>query len=413
MLEHWGFALPAVLRRHRLGAFGTYIDAYAARLRDLGYVRSTARYHIQLIGAFGRWLKRRGLTIGHLDKRLIDRFISSQLESRRFRSGGRGTLRMLLRHLKEAGVETRPEPTPKTSLIDPVVQAYGEYLEKERQLAPPTLINYLPFVRRFLSERYGQAQPRLGELAAPDVTHFVSRHASKYSRGRAKLMVTALRSFFQFLRLRGEVSLDLAACVPTVPNWRLTGIPQALQAHEVDRLLNRCDRRTAVGRRNFAILQLLSRLGLRSGELVHLSLEDIDWEAGEIRVSGKTRRPNRLPLPREVGQALADYLTRGRPRCETRRVFVLAKAPYAGLAGGGTLASIVRRALIRAGLNPLHKGPHLLRHTLATRMLNRGASLSEIGEILRHRHPDTTAIYAKVDLVRLRTLARRWPGGAR
>jgi site-specific recombinase XerD len=146
--------------------------------------------------------------------------------------------------------------------------------------------------------------------------------------------------------------------------------------------------------------------------VVKLTLEDIDWETGEITVSGKSRRPNRLPLAHDVGRALADYLKRGRPRCATRRVFVRAVAPHTGFAGGGALSSLVMRALDKAGLHPPHKGPHLLRHTLATQMLNRGASLSEIGEILRHRHPDTTTIYAKVDLLRLRTLARAWPGGA-
>ncbi len=409
MLEHWGFALPAVLRRHRRGMFGAYVDAFATRLRDQGYVRFTARYQIQLISTFGMWLKRRGHAVRDLNERMIDRFLAS----RRSRSGDRGALRALLVQLRRAGIQTRPEPAPEVSPIDPVLSAYEEYLGKECQLARPTLINYVPVVRRFLTERYGKCRPRLGDLVARDAIRFVSRHAPQYSRARAKLMVTALRSFFRFLRLRGAVSLDLAAGVPTVHNWRLTGIPQALQPREVDRLLGTCNRTSAAGRRNFAILLLLSRLGLRSGEVVNLTLEDIDWEAGEIRVAGKSRRPNRLPLPGDVGRALAEYLRRGRPRCETRRVFVRAKAPHVGFAGGGALASLVRRAINRAGLNPPRKGPHLLRHTLATRMLNRGASLSEIGEILRHRNPDTTSIYAKVDLVRLRGLARPWPGGGR
>lgn len=409
MLEHWGFAMPAVLERHRRGMFGAYVDAFAARLRDQGYVRFTARYQIQLIRTFGRWLKSQGAGVRDLDGRLIDRFLAG----RRFRNGDRGALRALLVQLRKAGVRTRPEPAPQASPIDPVLRAYEEYLSTERQLARPTLINYIPVARLFLSERYGRSRPQLGNLVARDATRFVSRHAPRYSRARAKLMVTALRSFFRFLRLRGAVSLDLAAGVPAVHNWRLTGIPQALQAREVDRLLGTCKRTSAAGRRNFAILLLLSRLGLRSGEVVHLALEDIDWEAGEIRVAGKSRRSNRLPLPGDVGRALAEYLRRGRPRCETRRVFVRAKAPHVGFAGGGALSSLVRRAINRAGLNPPRKGPHLLRHTLATRMLNRGASLSEIGEILRHRHPDTTSIYAKVDLVRLRGLARPWPGGGR
>jgi site-specific recombinase XerD len=192
----------------------------------------------------------------------------------------------------------------------------------------------------------------------------------------------------------------------------MTGLPQALESHEVERLLESCNRTSAAGRRNFAILLLLARLGLRAGDVVNLALEDVDWEAGEITVGGKSGRRDRLPLPRDVGQALADYLKRGRPQCPTRRVFVRAKAPYIGFVDSAAITTLVSRAVDRAGLHPPHKGAHLLRHTLATQMLRRGASLSEIGEILRHRNPDTTAIYAKVDLDRLRTLARRWPGGA-
>jgi len=299
------------------------------------------------------------------------------------------------------------------SHIDLIEDAYREYLDKDRQLADRTQAIYTPFIRTFLSERYGTTKPRLARLTANDVIRFIQRHVHDGCRKRAKLMVTALRSFFRFLRLRGDVCVDLAACVPTIPDWRMTGLPQALQSHEVKQLLNTCDRSTGTGRRNYAILLLLARLGLRAGEVVNLTFEDIDWEAGEITVSGKNRRPNLLPLPDDVGRALANYLRRGRPRCSTRRVFVRAKAPYAGFVNAGAITTLVSRAIKRAGLNPAHKGAHLLRHTLASQMLRRGASLSEIGEVLGHRHPDTTSIYAKVDLARLRTLARRWPGGAR
>ena len=409
MLEHWGFTLPAVLRRHRDGPLGAYVDAFAARLRDQGYVRCTARYQIQLIGALGRWLKRQGINAQNLDERLIDHFFRSR---RRRRSGDWGTLRALLKQLQEAGVIKVPRQRAVDGPFDPIRRAYQKYLETERRLASSTVTSYLHLVHTFLSARFGNAKPRFANLNAHDITHFVRCHAPKHSRGRAKLMVTSLRSFFRFLRLQGEITLDLAACVPTVPNWRQTGLPQALTPQEVKRLLNSCERRTHKGRRNFAILLLLARLGLRSGEITNLTLEDLDWAAGEITVEGKSRRRIRLPLPSDAGRALADYLRHGRPRCATRRVFVRSVAPHVGFSGSGALASLVRRALVRAGLNPLHKGPHLLRHTLATQMLRRGATLTEIGEILRHRHPDTTAIYAKVDLQRLRILTRRWPGGA-
>jgi site-specific recombinase XerD len=177
--------------------------------------------------------------------------------------------------------------------------------------------------------------------------------------------------------------------------------------------LNSCDRNTALGKRNYAILLLLARLGLRAGEVVALTLEDLDWEAGLITVRGKGKRAAQLPLPVEGGTALADYLRQARPPCASRRVFIRAKAPRVGLANSIAICSLVERALQRAGMKSAYRGSHLFRHSLATQLLNQGASLGEIGELLRHRRPDTTAIYAKVDLSSLRAIALPWPGGQR
>jgi site-specific recombinase XerD len=224
-------------------------------------------------------------------------------------------------------------------------------------------------------------------------------------------MVTALRSFFRFLRLRGDISTDLAAVVPTVANWRYATVPKWISQEDVEKLLRSCDQTTTTGQRNHAILLLLARLGLRSGEVANMTLDDINWETGEIKVGGKSRRQDRLPLPKDVGEALANYLYHGRPRCSTRRVFVRMRAPARGFADSTGIYSIVRRAFERAGLNPVHKGPHILRHSFATNMLRKGASLGEIGEVLRHRDLSTTQIYAKVDLEALRRIAHPWPGG--
>jgi site-specific recombinase XerD len=226
-------------------------------------------------------------------------------------------------------------------------------------------------------------------------------------------MTTAFRSFFRFLFQKGELQVNLAASVPTVANWRLSTVPKYLTPKEVERLLQACNRRTAVGRRDYAILLLLARLGLRAGEVVALQLEDINWRAGEILVRGKGLLHDRMPLPPDVGRALTSYLRQDRPRCLTRRVFVCRKAPLRGFAGPSTLTTIVRRALDRANLHPEFKGAHLLRHSLATSMLRSGATMGEIGEVLRHRARNTTEIYAKVDFDGLRSLAHPWPmGGA-
>jgi len=231
----------------------------------------------------------------------------------------------------------------------------------------------------------------------------------------AKLMVSALRSFFRFLFQHGETETDLAGAVPTVPAWQLAVVPKYLTPAEVERVVHACSRNTAVARRDRAIILLLARLGLRASEVIALELDDIDWRAAVLTVRGKGGYHDRLPLPADVGEAMAAYLRHYRPICTTRRVFIRIKAPYRGFGHPSSISTIVCRALNRAGLQPSLKGAHILRHSLATSMLRSGASLDEIGEILRHRTPNTTEIYAKVDINSLRSLALPWPtkGGVR
>ena len=246
-----------------------------------------------------------------------------------------------------------------------------------------------------------------------DVVRFVQRLATRLHLKRAKLRTTALRSFLRYVCYRGDVTLDLAAAVPVVANWSMSSIPRAIAADQVRQLLLSIDRGTAIGRRDYAILLLLARLGLRSGEVACLEPDDIDWNAGQLRVCGKSGQRNELPLPTEVGEAIAAYLSSGRPCCTSRRVFLRAKAPIRGFRGASGVGSIVRHRLKRAGIDAPTMGAHQFRHGLATEMLRQGASLSEIGELLGHRHPQTTKIYTKVDLTALRTLALPWPGGVR
>jgi site-specific recombinase XerD len=222
-------------------------------------------------------------------------------------------------------------------------------------------------------------------------------------------MATALRSFFRFLFQDGQTDGDLARAIPAVPQWRLAEVPKYLEPEEVERVLRACQRDTTGGRRDQAILLLLARLGLRASEVIALELDDIDWRAGVLTVRGKGCSHDSLPLPADVGQALASYLRHHRPPCTTRRLFVRTRAPHRGLANPSSLSTIVTRALKRAGLRPAFTGAHVLRHSLATGMLRSGASLDEIGEVLRHRAADTTAIYAKVDVRGLRSLALPWP----
>jgi len=300
-------------------------------------------------------------------------------------------------------------PAP-TNEFDRLQHSYADYLRQERALAEPTVTSYVWLVRRFLRSRYIWRRGSPSALRPADIQAFMLRYVAAGSRSGAKLMVTALRSFFRFLRFRGEIQVDLATCVPSVPSWRATTLPKSIPVEEVGLVLRTCDRRTAKGRRDYAVLLLLARLGLRCREVVGLKLDDLDWEQGELVVTGKRGRVDRLPIPSEVGHALAAYIRRDRPVCSTRSVFLRLRAPRRGI-GSGAVTTIVMRAVRHAGLRPPQTGAYLLRHWLATNMLCQGASLGEIGELLRHRAPTTTQIYAKHDLDGLRMVAQPWPGG--
>jgi site-specific recombinase XerD len=289
---------------------------------------------------------------------------------------------------------------------------YGQYLCQERALVSSTVHRYVVLAREFLTDCFGTSPIDLSTLQATNITGFVQRRAATIGSRWAQLMTTALRSFLQFARYRGDLTTDLAACVPTVANWSQSTLPRALPPGQLKLVLASCDRKTAMGRRDYAILLLLARLGLRSSEIIALSLEDLDWQTGLITVRGKGGRYSQLPLPVDVGEAIANYLQTARPKTVHRRIFLRGRAPVTSFKGPQAIASLVRHALVRAGIHSQRNGAHQFRHRLASQMLRHGASLAEIGELLRHRSPQTTTIYAKVDLTSLRTLALPWPGGA-
>lgn len=412
MIEQF-FSDPAVRQRLSAGPLASHIERFAVMLASRGYARSTARDKLCLLAHLSEWLRQRTLGAADLDEQVIDRFRRHRLRRGRVDRATVPTCRALLAFLRESGDVIAPNEVITHSALDRLEHDYAHYLTRERGLAPVTLLNYVPIARCFLRECFGDAAPRLGALCARDVHRFILHQSRIVSRRRAQLIVTALRSFLRYLHVRGDISTELAGVVPAVASWRLTELPKALPPAQVERLLHCCDRATPAGRRDYAILLLLARLGLRAGEVVAMTLDDIDWETGVVNVRGKGARYEPLPLPQDVGEALVDYLRHVRPQCETRRVFVRLHAPRRGFVSSCAIDDIVERALARAGLNPAFKGAHLLRHSLATRLLKHGASLAEIGELLRHRRPETTQIYAKVDLAALRMLAQPWPGGAR
>jgi site-specific recombinase XerD len=404
------FIDPDLLARLRVGPLASYLDAYLKRIEQEGFLSSSVPMQMYAIARFSRWLQTQHFDLHQVDEVAVERFL--QRDPNMVHGSEAAPLRRFLAMLREIGLTAAKPPEPRNGQ-QRFIDEYRRYLLQERGLAETSLLNYVPFAEQLLSSHFRQSDMNLSELTATDVTKFMRDRVHQLSPGRAKLLVTALRSFLRYLRHQGEISVDLAGCVPPVAAWSLSTVPKFLPAGTVQRILDSCERDTRDGKRNYAVLLLLARLGLRASEAVVLRLNDIDWDNGRITIRCKGGRWAQLPLPADVGEAIAIYLRSARPRCICRHVFLRHRAPLRGFAHSITVSTIVRRALIRAGIDSARKGAHLFRHTLATDLLREGASLDEIGELLRHRSPNTTALYAKVDLTALRTLALPWPGGMR
>jgi len=403
-----------VLSRAPDGPLGAHIGPFAQSQSVQGYARHSICQQVRLAAGFSHWLEQQGIPLCHISSDHLSRYLRDRARLGRSCSGDAAALRHVLDFLRHDGVIAAEKVAARPlTPAERCVHAYAQYLRDACALARATIINYVPFIRGFLTDRFGTGPVKLACLKAGDIVRFVQRQAPHLHLKRAKLLTTALRSFLRYARYCGDVALDLAAAVPIVANWSMPSIPRAIGAEQVRQLLTSIDRRTAIGRRDYAIVLLLARLGLRSGEVAFLELEDINWDAGQVSVQGKRDQRTALPLPADVGAAIAAYLRDGRPRSTSRRVFLRSKAPIRGFLSSCGIGSIIRHALYRAGLQAPTKGAHQFRHALATQMLRHGASLTEIGEVLRHRNPQTTTIYAKVDLKALRTLALPWPGGGR
>lgn len=385
------------------------LTVYARRIHEDGYAAHSGFVQLRLLGCFNRWLSRKGLRSEDVDSDTIEQYLCGRERSGKLRRGDSAALLRLLAMLRP----TRSGATARPNAVEIAVAQFQEYLRAERSLSEATAINYTPIVRSFLSEFFPRGAVSWRKISAGKITAFVQRQATLVTSKRAPLVVTALRSFLRYLFHRGLVAVDLAACVPTIATWSLSKVPKFLPEEQIQKILDFCDTETAIGKRDYALLLLMARLGLRAGEVVALTLDDFDWESGLITVRGKGKRVAQMPLPCEVGTAIAEYLAAGRPQCSNRRVFIRAKAPLRGFTNSVAICSLVDRAMERAGVESEYRGSHVFRHSLATQMLNHGASLPEIGDLLRHRRPDTTRIYAKVDVVSLRSIALPWPGGSR
>lgn len=392
------------------GPLTPYAEGFAAELARQGYRPNAAANQLQLMAHLSRWLATQGIDAKTLTRSVLDNFLATRRAQgyRLWRSSK--ALRPFLDYWCDLGftlVESEIERGPAEDLL----ACYRAYLLNIRGLAAATARGYVDMVRPFVQRRVVDGELGWHVLTSADVVAFIHSACQHCACiGTAKLKITALRSLLRYLYFEGLIRSPLVAAVPSVAGAKLAGLPQSLGAEDVARLLAACDRRTITGRRDFALLLLLVRLGLRAGEARRLRLDDVDWRAGELTVRGKGTRIDRLPLPQDVGEALAAYLRRGRPpTAQGRTVFVRVRAPHQPLTSGG-VTDVVSRAAGRAGL--AHVTAHQLRHTVATRMVRAGVPLPEISQVLRHRQLSTTAIYAKLDRESLRCLARRWPGEA-
>ncbi len=405
-------AVTVVRDPSRVGVAGpltVHAGGFRAELARQGYSVWTTIAHLQLMAHLSRWLEVHDLGAGDLTDATVAVYLQDRRASGQVRRLTRRGLIPLLGYLRQLGLAAAQARQQAGDPVSRLVEEFTAFLADERGLAPGTIRYYRDHARRFLAA-HAAREAGLAGLTAGEVSSFLLSESSRRGSGSLQNVVTALRALLRFLHVRGHIPMSLADALPAVAGWSRPPLTRALRPADVARLLDSCDRAAAAGRRDYAVLMLLARLGLRAGEAAALRTSDVDWRAGEILVRGKGNRRERLPLPADVGEALAGYCRHGRPRAGQPFVLLQARAPYAGLSAG-TVSQLVKRACRRAGLPPA--GAHQLRHAAATAMRQAGAPLAEVGQVLRHRHVATTARYGSVDVAELAALAQPWPAGAR
>jgi integrase/recombinase XerD len=398
---------PAPERVRVRGPLARFADGFRVDLLAQGYSLWGAQEQLYLLAHVSRWMTSEGLEVAALTPDRLERYVVWRRRQGYRHSLSPLSLRRLLGYLDGLGV--LPADETVLSPVDRLLGEFREYLLRERGIKASSAVQYQPTARLFLSERSEPLEEDLARVSAAEVSTFVLRESRQRSQRSTETVIYALRALLRFLHVHGLITEPLVEAVPSVARRR-EDLPRALPAGQVKLLLDGCDRATATGRRDYAIVLLLSRLGLRRCEVAALSLDDVDWRAGEIVVHGKGSRIDRLPLPCDVGEAIVDYLRDGRPRVADRALFITACAPLTGVSPP-CVTDVVRYACVRAGIAPV--GAHRLRHTVATDLLCRGAGLVEIGQMLRHQDQTTTAVYAKVDRAALSPLALPWPGSER
>lgn len=407
----------AALVERATGPLAPHLGALVRSLIAQRYAASVVNIKALHTVAFDHWLAKHGVGLSDLSEVHLACY---RRRRRRRRQCIRPATRriewcavtQLLQFLRDQGVCTTVRV--QTTAADDLVASYQQHLRDQQGLATSTIERYTTVAGQFLDEHFCSGAVDLRALRANDTIAFVQRQARRLHPPALKCVVNAIRSFLRYAQYRGEVATALAAAVPAVAAWATTpALPKAISPEHAQRAIDSCNLSTGTGLRDRAVLLLLARLGLRAHEIIALQLEDCDWDEGHLRVRSKCRREQLLPIPADVGAAIAAYLRQGRPQSSSRQLFLRSMAPIRGLMPSSDgIGTIVRHALDRAGVDAPHRGSHQFRHALAVRMLQRGASLTEIGEVLRHQSPQTTSIYARVDIAALRPLAQPWPGDA-
>lgn len=400
-----------VFRRLKDGPHGQLVERFGARLIKDGLARHGTWRCLNVIDGLLSWMASRQVKLIGLDEHGVERYLRHRERKQTIQPGDRAALKRWLSVLR-ASSTIPPAALPPISPQDQIFAEFSDYLQRERGLAPRSIVSHLPTIRRFLSEVCPAGSEDLGKISREDVIGYVERHARDWSPETGKAMCGSLRAFLRYLHHQGLHPAPLAGCVPSIRQWKFASLPSYLSSAQVQKILDSGDRASAMGRRDHAILVMLAKLGLRADEVATLTLDDIDWRSGEMLVRAKGRQRARIPIPADVGAAVVAYLRHGRPKSSCRRLFLRSIAPHVGFASGGAITMIAKSALKRAGIRGCaHYGAHIFRHSLATELLRSGATLSEIGQLLRHKSHDTTRIYAKVDIESLRSLSLPWPGG--
>ena len=390
---------------------GLTLDQFTAELRSSGYTSLSISSYQGSVAHFGTWLQHKRMGLDDIDEKVVANFANHQctcLGYRQYKMLSRryvARVRRFVTYLNEHGAvdiaQKKPQETRPVSVIE-----FSDWMLRHRGLSPQTIERYEYSILALLPELGNQP----AHYDAARIRRAIEIKASGYSRATAQKFATALRAYLRFLISQGRCRSNLVAAVPTFPQWRLATLPRYLVAEEFERVIAAYEDNARCGLRNHAILLLLARLGLRAGDVVNMRLDDIDWNAGTLRVHGKGRRSVRLPLPQDAGDAVLAYLQRGRPNVAIDRIFLCVPAPHRAFPSSGVVSGIVRGALTRADIvNPPSWGANLLRHSAATSMLRAGTTLDVISSVLRHRSLDTTGHYAKVDINMLQPIALPWP----